>query len=175
MTCHDLYDMAPQPGAPVVVGVDGSANSLAALRYACRFASLLGSPLVAVYACRRPEEAPAALPRLRSWVDRALEPADPAASANVRTLIRPGAPREVLLQLASAAAMLVLGANGHSADTRLLLGSTALACTYRATCPVLVIPGHARDPERAVAEVGDPWREDRTPALAGPFAPTTGP
>lgn len=139
MARQDLLDLAGGRPPTVVVGMDGSANSLEALRCACRYAELLGARVLAAYAYHLPvEDSPQLLERVAGWVTAAFNGAP--APVPVQPVARHGSPREVLTSLAREAELLVVGANGQSAGWRLLLGSTAEACAYAAGCPVLVVP-----------------------------------
>jgi nucleotide-binding universal stress UspA family protein len=169
-SCHDGYTTAElRPAASdtlarhrVVVGVDGSAESLTALRWAANQAFLSGARLQIVnvyepvaeisfafggYPAVNPVD-PAmakqsALAALEGYVHRVL-PDDDEDQVELVTLAD-GAPSKALTQLATDADMLVLGAH-HRHGLGLLLGSTAASCVRHAECPVVVVPtrtGHA--------------------------------
>jgi nucleotide-binding universal stress UspA family protein len=134
----------------IVVGVDGSPGSDAALRWAATHAPAFAAGLVAVHCwappvaheSELPEDEAAAMERdfgavLDAAVDRVV-----AGSPDVpveRVLSR-GDPAEVLTDLAAGAALLVLGSRGTSGHTGLVLGSVSRRCTDRATCPVVIVP-----------------------------------
>ncbi|KOU36254.1 universal stress protein [Streptomyces sp. WM6378] len=139
----------------LVVGVDGSPGSIAALSWAAAEARLLNVPVVAVHAWQ-PTAALRAPYAPHSGVPTAGEDRDRAASvlegavarlretdplAPVRALLDQGAPVAVLLRRASGARLLALG-RGSRDDVGLpALGPVARECVRRASCPVVTVPG----------------------------------
>jgi nucleotide-binding universal stress UspA family protein len=134
----------------IVVGIDGSPGSDAALRWAAAHAPVFGARLVAVHCWSPPmhhtESEPAAetaaLERdfaavLDAAVDRAR--AD-APGLEVERVLSRGEPAEVLTDLAAGAALLVLGSRGTSGHTGAVLGSVSRRSTDRATCPIVIVP-----------------------------------
>jgi nucleotide-binding universal stress UspA family protein len=134
----------------IVVGVDGSESSKAALRWAIRQAKLTGASVDAVTAWRYPAgygwtpvaseldfegEAKSALTQALGEVS-ALDPEVP-----VRPLIAEGNAAEVLLRTANGADLLVMGSRGHGGLASALIGSVSLNCVLHAHCPVLVLRG----------------------------------
>lgn len=132
----------------VIVGVDFSEASRAALAKAGAWAARLGVPLVAVHVLQPPApmlpEAQIALPDpawLQSMEEHAREQlqrwvADqPGAEVDVKW----GSPAEELVALADPAALLVVAQVGHSRIERLLFGSTAARVVKHAPCDVLVV------------------------------------
>jgi nucleotide-binding universal stress UspA family protein len=160
---HAAGDGAPQPTAEpvqeprVVVGIDGSAESKAALAAALGEAAVTGAVVdaLAVYARAdfRTDAHRASTPtedqirdnvrdRLATTVDAALADLAPAIRSRlsgVRTLVLDGQPTDVLLQQARGAQLLVVGRHGHSVLRGLMLGSVALGCVLRSPCPVMVV------------------------------------
>lgn len=153
--CPVVVVPAPRAGArpdgPVVVGVDGSPASQAAVAFACRAAALRGGPLVAVHAWRRtprglagqdPEDARAETVEHDLLLSEALAggraeyPEVPVVDQAVRDH-----PVRALLEAARQASLLVVGARGAGGYGGLLLGSTAQAVLQHAPCPVCVVPG----------------------------------
>jgi nucleotide-binding universal stress UspA family protein len=140
---------APVQGGRVVVGIDGSPRSLAAMRWAAAEARARGSELDVVHAWRLPMMAgPAAATVFtdfstleasgRTILDGAL--ADPAL-ADVRVhghLSYDTAPR-ALLDRAANAALLVAGTRGLGRVTGTLLGSVSRQLLHHAPCPVVVV------------------------------------
>ncbi|MEO8694712.1 MAG: universal stress protein [Acidimicrobiales bacterium] len=137
----------------IVVGVDGSANSIAALRWAAERAQVSGVTIRAVFAWRLPPVSPtppeisgglpptnvvghAAAVTLDDFLREAALPPD----VNVEPINVEGTPAKVLVDEGAHAELLVLGARGHGGFTGLLLGSVATAVTRHAQCPVAVIP-----------------------------------
>jgi nucleotide-binding universal stress UspA family protein len=132
----------------IVVGVDGSESSKAALRWAIRQAKLTGASVDAVTAWRYPTgygwtpvaaeidfegEAKKALSVALGEVS-GLEPDVP-----VRPLIAEGHAAEVLLRTARGADLLVVGSRGHGGFASAVVGSVSLYCVLHACCPVLVL------------------------------------
>ncbi len=141
----------------VVVGVDGSAESVAALRWACREASLRDAE---VHAVRVREELCHSLPGYAApavsdpddlVVDDLvrLVQAEQAPDLKVRIEVVDGLVARVLLDRSAGADMLVLGtANDTRRDTHgahRSAGPVIRACLRRAACPVVVISA-AQDP-----------------------------
>jgi nucleotide-binding universal stress UspA family protein len=134
----------------IVVGVDGSSASLAALRWAVREAGLRGTTLhvvrawedaakrVAPYASHacppdRVEDLLDARQRLEDGVTAAVCGAPPV---EVTVEIAEGLAARVLLDHADGAEMLVLGSAGCAPDG---IGPVARACLRHAPCPVVVV------------------------------------
>lgn len=144
----------------IVVGVDGSPASQAALRWAVGQATKTGGTVVAVHAIRGSETHEwAAAPtnygtiptpvrfddaeirtEVEESVDAVLHEAGldrSAAPVEVRAV--EGKPVEVLLAAASDADLLVVGRTGHGGFTGLLLGSVSRHCVEHADCTVVVV------------------------------------
>ncbi|HWD05310.1 MAG TPA: universal stress protein [Amycolatopsis sp.] len=151
----------------IVVGVDGSGASTAALIWAAAQAEPTGAELDVVTVWlhdsmlddasvnRTLEEARTVhLHELESLVT-AVTKDHPGVTA--RCSAPDGDPAEVLTGRAKGATMLVVGSHGRGRLREALAGSVAKACLRRASCPVAVIPPPARAPEsplgRRLAEV----------------------
>jgi nucleotide-binding universal stress UspA family protein len=143
--------------ARVVVGVDGSAGSARALRWALAHTDALGVPLVAVLAWQlttlpTPASPGGGVPPLPEWQASAerlmrtsLEDALPAGrSADVEQVVLHEPAVRGLLSAVTADDMLVLGDRGRGGFARLLLGSTSRQCAEHAPCPVVVVPPRHR-------------------------------
>jgi nucleotide-binding universal stress UspA family protein len=133
----------------VVVGVDGSAESRAALHWAIRRAQGTEMAVHVVAVWHRPVQfaADVEVPEsafekeARHWLTDSLPRlAHDEPGAIVRTFLEQGDPTEVLVQHASRADLLVLGNHGRSALAGVLVGSVALRCAQRAPCPVVLVP-----------------------------------
>lgn len=144
-------------GAPIVVGVDGSNESLAAVRLAVAEAAWRRRPVRLVHAFVWPllgvplGPAPGAPTGggLRADADRLVaEAADHASKVDpdvpITAEVVPGAPAPVLLHEAKAAELLVIGDRGLGGFTGLLVGSVAVQLVAHAACPVLVARGEPR-------------------------------
>jgi nucleotide-binding universal stress UspA family protein len=144
-----------EPGR-AVVGVDGSPASRAALEMAFAEAELHGLSVHAVAAWEpTPVKDPpplvdeagmreAATARLEQLM-APLQDLHPGVGAQAE--IRVGAPREVLLDAAKGARLLVVGSRGLGGFRGLLLGSVGHALVQHAPCPVAVVhpPRDSRD------------------------------
>ncbi|WP_181808502.1 universal stress protein [Streptomyces shenzhenensis] len=153
----------------VVVGVDGSPSSYAALRWAQRYAGLVGGVVEAVAAWELPGlygwSAPAvdfevdaedARDRMRQELTDVLG-AD--AVSTVRSRLVHGNASDVLLRAAEGAEALVVGSRGRGGFARALLGSVSQQVSQHATCPVVIVragePGEPGEP-RGPGEPGQP-------------------
>ncbi len=138
----------------VVVGVDGSPNSVAALRFAAEEARLRRAELHVVHAWNFTPAPPAfaPMPSLGPSVAEQEEAAGRLLSASVaeaiggnpdvtvvETLVNAPA-AEALRDAATGADLLVVGARGHTGLIGAVLGSTAVAVVKHAPCPVVVVP-----------------------------------
>lgn len=150
--------------ATVVVGIDGSEGSEAALRFALDEARLRDATLRIVHAFVLPLSEVAPDPFLlefpsvpgpeleaiaddleqgaKSLIDAALERVLDGSEAGV-TLERvavEGAPAASLIAEADGADLLVVGSRGHGRVHGLLLGSVSQQCVSHAPCPVAIVP-----------------------------------
>ncbi len=142
----------------IVVGVDGSAGSLAALRWAAAEARVRKATLEVVVAWQYP-----ALSTIPAF--GVLPPADEMATdakqgladllrdegllddpdLEITEAVIQGSAGSALIGAATGADLLVVGSRGHGGFTGLLLGSVSQQCVTHAPCPVVVIP----HPDRA--------------------------
>ncbi|WP_068926221.1 universal stress protein [Planobispora rosea] len=147
----------------VVVGVDGSADSLRAVRWAAREAMRRRSSLRVVHAVyawlHHPAEA--GIEEVRQWLldggrvilDQAVACArECEPGLEVDEAIAAGDPVQVLAAEADGAGMLVVASRGTGRISSLLLGSVALKVASQASCPVVVIRGPL-EPEKLFDEV----------------------
>ena len=133
----------------IVVGVDGSPGSDAALRWAAEHAPAFGARLVAVHCWSlplhgtdgEPPEEVAALERdFAAVLDAAVERVTTTTpGVEVEKVLSRGEPAEVLTDLAAGAELLVLGSRGTSGHTGVVLGSVSRRATDRASCPVVLV------------------------------------
>ncbi|WP_326639848.1 universal stress protein [Streptosporangium sp. NBC_01755] len=148
----------------ILVGVDGSQAALEAVSWAVREARLRGAELRVVHAMvawplEMTEDAPyadvgrwmrdGAMSMLTDALDRAREK---DGRVKVEPLLLPGDPRDVLIEAAKDADLLVVGSHGRDGFSGMLLGSVALGVTGHSACPVAVI---RKAPERSHAGVGE--------------------
>jgi nucleotide-binding universal stress UspA family protein/CRP-like cAMP-binding protein len=137
----------------IVVGVDGSPSSTAALRWAFRQAELTGAVVDAVAAWRLPSSygwAPDTTggtsfeDEARNGLTAAIAEVSGGDSAvEVRPKVVWGHPAQVLVDAAKGAELLVVGSRGHGGFVGALLGSVSQHCVHHAPCPVVIIRGMA--------------------------------
>ena len=135
----------------IIVAVDGSENSLAAVAWAAGLAEATGAEVVAVHAVGLLEQldeggAPVATQPHRDEIQRQFEvtwcaPLD-QASVRCRRLLRDGNPVSVLLAVADEedADLLVLGSRGLGGYPEALLGSTSTQVAQHSSRPVTIVP-----------------------------------
>lgn len=150
-TDPDSGNRTPTEG-PVVVGVDGSPVSEAALAAAFEEASLREAELVAVHVWSdvnlgqfagdpyllfplneiETDERAALAERLAGWQEKYPD-------VQVRREVGLSAPAAELQRWSKSAQLLVVGSRGRGGFRGLLLGSTSNALVQRAHCPVMVV------------------------------------
>ncbi|MEU7872120.1 universal stress protein [Dactylosporangium sp. NPDC049140] len=119
----------------VVVGLDGSPDAGRALQLALEQASVRGSGLTAVRACRRPEDGLDGDALVASIAGRAAKYPD----VKINPAVVPGRAAAVLVERSAGAELLVVGSRGRGGFTGLLLGSVSQAAIHHAACPVAVV------------------------------------
>lgn len=132
----------PDHGGAVVVGVDGSAASEAAVAFAYEEAALNGATLVAVEV-RRPHQAarPGFYEEARLDLAEALAGwHDKWPEVEVEQHVLTGHAAHLLVETAQHARCLVVGSHGRSGWHDALLGSTARSVVHRAHVPLVVVP-----------------------------------
>jgi nucleotide-binding universal stress UspA family protein len=144
----------PVPPA-IVVGVDGTPASEAALIFALREGARRGGAVEVVTAWSWPrqfDQAAAAEPveQLRTHAELTQDEIVTAALKRIdaqpvvsRSVVQ-GAPGPVLLAASRDADYLVVGSAHKRVATRFLLGSVSQHCVRHATIPVMVVPVPAR-------------------------------
>jgi nucleotide-binding universal stress UspA family protein len=148
---------------PVVVGVDGSAESLSAVEWAAREARRHGAPLRIVSALAMPTPT---MPALGAAVTRAEEV---APGLLIDTGLLPVAPPALAVtDSGSGALMLVVGARGAGGFAAMVLGSVSRYAAMHASCPVVVVREETGAVHREVA-VGIRDPRDTTGALTFAF------
>jgi len=130
----------------IVVGVDGSPSSKAALAWAIGQAKLTGAVVEAVTAWDYPATYGYAAAVVDvDWEglaaqvlrDAVAEVAPDAAAIMQR--VSEGNAAQVLLDASAGADLLVVGSRGHGGFVEALLGSVSQHMVHHATCPVVVI------------------------------------
>jgi nucleotide-binding universal stress UspA family protein len=147
--------MMQPPRRGILVGVDGSAAALGAVRWAARDAALRNVPLTLVHVLDAPLpewfEA-GALAGFRQWQEQrardvieaaikvAQESTGECGPIQVDSKVFRSATVPMLVDLSKAAEMVVVGYRGHGGVlVRSFLGSVSSGLVYHAHCPVAVI------------------------------------
>ncbi|WP_153815322.1 universal stress protein [Streptomyces sp. SUK 48] len=152
---------------PVLVGVDGSEESLRAVDRAAEEAALRGAPLRLVHASlwERYEGSLIAQevgkPAEEVMGQDIMDAAERRAHRHhpelrLTTSVLADEPSFGLVNESSTARLVVVGCRGRNAVTELLLGSVSLSVAARAHCPVIVLrggPGRRTTPGRVVLGV----------------------
>jgi nucleotide-binding universal stress UspA family protein len=169
------------PAGFLVVGVDGSAGAVHALRWAADLATRSGQALVVIHAWSylppaaaaslgwtardRPRQLAAARRELTSCLSAAFGSAVAGEGGwtvdglSVRAELRQGSPGPVLCAAATGADQLIVGVRGRSATAGLLLGSVSQHVAAHAPCPVTVV----RDLEDELRRARDRINTEQAP------------
>ena len=146
--------------APVVVGVDGTPASTAAVEFAFRRASTEAVPVIVLHATWDLRTRASAILETMSYADRVnLSEEEERLVAetvaglcerypdvHVTELYRRGQPVEELVAAARNASLVVVGSRGRPMLTSAILGSVGRGVVERAACPVAVVrPVSARE------------------------------
>ena len=149
----------PILAAPILVGIDGSANAEAAMWWAVDLAVALHRPLRLLTCYTLPtivslgSAAGFASPLLTSDEVHEIDVRNRAAIEDLRsrillghpdlvieTYLDQGSPGSALLKASDDASMIVLGTRGAGGASALLMGSVSYSVAHRATCPVMLVP-----------------------------------
>ncbi|WP_415031392.1 universal stress protein [Gordonia sp. (in: high G+C Gram-positive bacteria)] len=140
---------SPSTTGPVVVGVDGSELSAAAVDLAFQAANDLGAKLVAVHTYGDGvisqglyEEDMGRIARAASaFLDSELAEGRAAyPKVAVETVVTGAESAEEILGAATDGQLVVVGTRGHGGFAGMLLGSTSQAVLHAAPCAVMVVP-----------------------------------
>lgn len=138
----------------VVVGVDGSPASNAAVVWAARDAAMRNVPLTVVHVVATDVAIWPPMPFPETWgvwqedegrkiVAAAVKFAEEAVPTERKLTINGeivfAAPVSTMLEMSSDAELMVVGSTGRGALARALLGSVSSSLVHRASCPVAVI------------------------------------
>jgi nucleotide-binding universal stress UspA family protein len=116
------------------------AKQMAAVAFAFEEAARRAAPLRAVCALADTPGVLGAARRVEADFDQALAKCEPDyPEVAVERVVRQGAPRGALLEAASRAQLLVVGARGRGDLPEMRLGSVSLAVLHYAPCPVSII------------------------------------
>jgi len=143
----------------IVVGVDGSAESVQALRWALEEARLRKTRVRALYVWEFPSTLVVSDPLLGGpeFDPLLVEPSELEGIARQRLadIVRAvaadpglleervveGNPAEALVQASKDEELLVVGSRGRGRFSGSLLGSVSQACAHHARCPVVIVRG----------------------------------
>ena len=134
----------------IVVGTDGSDNSIGALRWALQEARSHGASVDVVFAWEFPPVIDPLGVSMMPGVDDMNSSAEKllgavmkkvdVSGASVTTRVLRGAPSTALIAAAKGADLLVIGKRGHGGFLGLVLGSVAQQVVHHAPCAVVVVP-----------------------------------
>lgn len=134
----------------IVVGVDGSTQSLQALRWAAQFAGTCGATLRAVTVwefpatygwAAWPSEWDPPRDAHRVLVEAIAKAFDGHPPVELEEVVREGNAARILIDEARFATLTVVGSRGHGGVAGVLLGSVSARVAEYADCPVLVVHG----------------------------------
>ncbi|WP_206796371.1 universal stress protein [Amycolatopsis sp. MtRt-6] len=141
--------MTATANRPVLAGVDASAASFDAVRWAAKEARRRETTLQLLHAClfedgpSRAGNSELLLEHAHRFLHRAAEIArEEAPGVRVETSVRLGLAVDLLLAESGGAALVVLGSHGLGGLRGVLIGSVALRVAAGASCPVVVVPAH---------------------------------
>lgn len=138
----------------VIIGVDGSAASNAAVCWAARDAAMRHVPLTVVHMVSAVVPTVPQMPvsfgvavwqeeEGRQILERSVKIAEDAVKADhgieIKSELKCAPPVPTLVSMSEEAEMVVVGSNGRGAVARLLLGSVSSSVVRSARCPVAVI------------------------------------
>jgi nucleotide-binding universal stress UspA family protein len=167
-----MHSEIANPG--IVVGIDGSPDSGAALQWAVREVTMRNVALTLVHAATpipgdslvlkwTGDSVPAELlATLGATAQQALADAvklvedmtDDRSRPRINNEVFAGTPVYALVELSTKADMVVVGSRGHGALERVLLGSVSTGLVHRAHCPVAVIRNEVSPPVEGCVLVG---------------------
>jgi nucleotide-binding universal stress UspA family protein len=142
----------------IVVGVDGSASSEQALRWALRQGKLTGAGVEAVIAWHfpfisggyawPPTGVMVSTADFRKIAERVLADTVSRATSGSRSApvtqeVLEGDAAAVLIRESAGADLLVVGSRGHGGLAEAMLGSVGQHCVHHAPCPVVIVRGDA--------------------------------
>lgn len=151
---HETTTEATESG-PVVVGVDGSRCSEAAVEFAFEEAACRGAVLVAVHAWADTSEYvapgvdwPAMAPAERAVLAESLAGfQERYPDVDVERILVRDRPTWNLFEQSKNAQLLVVGSHGRGGFAGMLLGSTSQALLHSVQCPIVIV--RMREPARS--------------------------
>lgn len=142
----------------IVVGIDRSPASAAALAWAVRHAKRSGKSVLAVSVCQIHPVPPSSMPLPvaepageapfralhQHELDVAIQALGPdAEGVRIEQSVPSGSPGRVLVEISAGADSLVLGGHGYRKSGIYVLSSVTSYCLRHAACPVVVVPMEA--------------------------------
>ncbi|MEU5366737.1 universal stress protein [Streptomyces sp. NPDC005925] len=129
----------------LVVGVDGSSSSRAAVDFAVEEAAVHGAALRAVWVWRRPvvsfgDETAELDERRRVLSQTVAGRADRYPDVEITQQVLRGHPVEELARASAGALVVVVGRHGRGGYSGMRLGSVVHGLLHRAECPVITVP-----------------------------------
>jgi nucleotide-binding universal stress UspA family protein len=141
----------------IIVGVDGSEQSQAALDWALGQAELVGADLVLAHTWNPDSYATPAMAGVvpdmiqagalndeaeelaQAWLDDLVAATASRTNASVSGVLASGSPAGHILDLSAQATMVVVGNRGRGGLRSAVLGSTSQQIAHHAQCPVVVV------------------------------------
>ena len=155
---------APANASPILVAVDFTADSEAALIWAYRHAACLGAAIKVLHVVHDPAEAPGAYApnendslrpmeevareMMSEFLTETLQKAGPSGAAvEVEPIIVKGLPPTRIVEMAEkiGAGLIVMGSRGRTGLPHLLLGSKAERVAQLAPIPVTIVKADRTD------------------------------
>jgi len=152
------HAVSDNDNGPVLVALDFTADSQAALLWACRYAARVGVEVIGLHVVHDPGEAPGYYKRADSDLLRPLEDVavemmdefiakvlveypDLPAIQQMKKLLVKGIPATRILELAEkyGVSMIVMGSRGRTGLPHLLLGSKAERVVQLSPLPVTIV------------------------------------
>ncbi len=148
---------------PVLVAIDFSRDSGAALVWACQYAGRIGAEVLALHVVHDPVETPGSYRRseadalrpmedvatemLNQFIQKTAETQPEVKPDAIATQLVTGIPETRILEVAdqTGAGMIVMGSRGRTGLPHLLLGSRAERVVQRAAIPVTIVKGEPED------------------------------
>ncbi|MET8809422.1 universal stress protein [Streptomyces sp. NPDC004546] len=143
-------ELGPQTQLHVVVGVDGSAVSREAVRFAFEEAAFRDAHLTAVSAWQPPHPRGFSSQDVEDEVRRVLAEStagwqEKHPQVELRHAVIRGHPVRVLSDAAEWPALLVAGSRGPGGFSGLVLGSVSQGLMHHGLCPLVIVPHPAED------------------------------
>ena len=142
----------------ILVGIDGSQESINALKYAAKMAKLTGAEILGVNVINEPsyrEYYRDLSDKLKAEAEDILKKAVAEVEMEgvaIKTQVDVGSPDDVLAELAengNNVVMIVVGASGRGRGSRVFVGSKTHALVNHIAaglqCPIVVVPGSSEN------------------------------